>query len=468
MVAARVPGGEVSVFGRLRGAIILAFAIGFCLAVVAAWAFTTAAAREAYDRLLISAATQIAETIDVENGQVIAHPPDAAFETLALAPDDRFFYSVRDPSGRLVTGYEGLPTGDPRRLDRGPAYADRRFSGAQVRLVTIRRYIAQADRPGAAVVTVAQTTHARQDMTLDLLGSVIATIAFVSLVGLGTFLVLARQALAPLVRIEQHLATRAPHDLSPITGGYPQEIQNLVGTINRMMGQVAERLERLQTFTAVAAHQIRTPLAALLAQVELMKEPGVDAAYRRRVENLRGRVGELSRLANQLLGHAMVAYRDETAPRTPVDLVRLVQDATNRSMPQTLTRDVDIGFQAPDDDIVVLADTVMLEEAVTNLFDNALRHGAATRITVSVAADGEEAVVAIRDDGPGIPSVHWTEAVQPFALRHEERRSGGAGLGLSIAQAVASAHGGRLAFARRPDGDFEVAIRLPRTEGETP
>lgn len=466
MTPASATGNGVSVFGRLRIAIYLAFAIGSVVAMAAAWTFTTAAARESYDRLLISAATQIAETIDVEDGRVVASPPDAAFETLALAADDRFFYAVRDPGGRLVTGYAGLGPGKARTLDRGPDYGDIRFAGDQVRYVTIRHFVSLADQPGSTTVTVAQTVHARRDMSLHLLGYVGATIAFVSLAGLITFLILARQALAPLVAVEQHLATRPPTDLSPIDGGYPREIQTLVATINRMMGHVSERLDKLQSFTAIAAHQIRTPLAALLAQVELLKESNASSAQQDRFGGLRRRVEELSRLANQLLGHAMVAYRDEAAPRTPVDLVGLLQDAASRAMPQDLTRDVEILFHASEPEIVVRADRVMLEEAITNLVDNALRHGAPGHIELNLTSGPDEVRIAVGDDGPGIPEGKWTDAVQPFALRREASQTSSAGLGLSIAKAVAVAHRGRLDFGRSSDGRFEVAIILPRTGTE--
>jgi signal transduction histidine kinase len=104
---------------------------------------------------------------------------------------------------------------------------------------------------------------------------------------------------------------------------------------------------------------------------------------------------------------------------------------------------------------------VALSRAVGNLVDNALRYAGAATITLSL--DGDEAVIAVEDDGPGIPAERLEEMLEPFA-RGEASRSaetGGAGLGLAIARAVAEGHGGMLRLTNRPGGGLRAEVRLP-------
>ena len=97
-----------SIRGRLRLLLGALFAVGGIVAMLAAWIFSATAATDAYDRLLISAAAQISESITVDHGQFSVLPPDSAFETLAQSQGDRFFFAVRAPDGRLLTGRPDL------------------------------------------------------------------------------------------------------------------------------------------------------------------------------------------------------------------------------------------------------------------------------------------------------------------------------------------------------------------------
>jgi two-component system sensor histidine kinase TctE len=110
-----------------------------------------------------------------------------------------------------------------------------------------------------------------------------------------------------------------------------------------------------------------------------------------------------------------------------------------------------------------MGDPVGLREGLTNLVNNAVTHGTHSTLNVRVGATGEEAFVAVFDDGPGIPKELWETAMRPFTVARGAR--GGAGLGLSIANEIARAHGGRMVFALPEGGGFEVRMILPRGAG---
>lgn len=452
-----------SVFGRLRLFFMAVFTVGGVVALVVAWVFWNTAANAAYDRLLVSAAVQIAETIDIEQTSFVVQPPDAAFQTLALAEGDRLFYSVRDPAGGLLTGDAEL-TSDRKGSEHEQArVGTARFAGESVRTVTVHRFLSGPGVEGWCTVIVAQTRDARSAFAISLMTKTGVLIVLVAALGYFGSVAATRRALLPLSRIEQVLDSRQPEDMTPLQVESPRETQALVNTINKVMARFANRMFKLETFSAVAAHQIRTPLAALTSQVELLEEDRTAEERRTRIMRIRDRVMELGRLTQQLLGHAMIMYRSDNHRYAEVDLVELARNALSDGVPLSLERDLGVMFEAPEEPVIVMGDPVGLREGLTNLVNNAVTHGTHSTLNVRVGAAGEEAFVAVFDDGPGIPKELWETAMRPFTVARGAR--GGAGLGLSIANEIARAHGGRMVFALPEGGGFEVRMILPRGAG---
>lgn len=451
-----------SIFGRLRLLLAVLFLVGAAAALGAAWLFSTAAAAEAYDRLLISAAVQIAESIQAEQGDLIAIPPDSAFETLALSENDRFFYAVHDYKGALMTGNSDLPLVAPTRRWRTPHLEYDRYAGADVRAVALDHFVAVPNGHGWSRVVVAETLEARHLMAIHLMEKIAAIVLFVSGLGFVASLEAARRALLPLDRIGHALAQRSSHDLAPLKVDSPRETAGLIQAINDTMAKLNERMAKLQAFAAVAAHQIRTPLAAISAQAELLTLDRTAPARRQRIERLRANVAKLSRVTNQLLGQAMISYRADTVPHQQVNLVDLIRNVVHETVPMSLDRDLALEMPSDVGPVEVRGDALSLREAFANLIDNAVAHGSPTtlRVRIDADADGDAVRVVVADDGPGFAREFWEAAHLPFQVPRTER--GGAGMGISIASEIARAHGGRLTFGYAADGYFEAVMELPR------
>jgi two-component system sensor histidine kinase TctE len=212
----------------------------------------------------------------------------------------------------------------------------------------------------------------------------------------------------------------------------------------------------MERFIADAAHQIRTPLTALASQVDLLASAGEQdrEQHQRRVQE---RTAQLSRLTNQLLNHAMVIHRAEVVSFGKVDLCRLAGEALIHAVPLSVDRDILIGLDAPPHPVHIQGDEVSLREALSNLLHNAVKHGACSRLDIELSENDAWAVLAVIDDGPGIPQAEWEQAKLPFYSSADT----GSGLGLAIVNDVVKGHGGRLEFECR-GGSFAAIIYLPR------
>jgi len=426
---------------------------------LAAWQSASIAAQQAYDRLLSGGTIQIAENVYVQGGVVALDPPVAAIATLSAY--DLVFYKVVDPRGVVVAGYEDLAsTAGPAAIRSGVVLQDGTYQGQRVRMATVARQIDDERLGGWATIVVAQTVDARVALARDLTFKALGVIAVMSVLALLATGWAVRLALKPLTRIEREILRRHPTDLQPIQTEPPVEIRNLVHAIDDFMRRLSDRIAAMQRFIADAAHQIRTPLAALDAQVELLSNARPGKRQEDHVARIRERTTELARLTSQLLDHAMVIHRADAAPAVAIDLNELAKNVLAKAVPLSLPREVDISFVPARRPAVIEGDAPSLREALANLIDNALVHGARTKVSVTVSASDEGAWIEVGDDGEGFPIEGGAHLTRPF---EKGEGSSGSGLGLSIAYEVARAHDGALSFARR-NGLTCVRISFPATK----
>ncbi|MGN6232848.1 MAG: sensor histidine kinase [Trinickia sp.] len=452
-----------TLFGRTLLFIALIVASGAAALAVTARYYAGVASERAYDQLLAGATIQVAEDLYVQGGVLALNLPVAALSTLSRY--DLVYYRVVDSRGVVVAGYGDLPSPANSVAARtGPQFANGVYQGQPIRTATLARYLPEEHTPGWAVVTVAQTTHARQQLTNDMSLKVWTLILLMSILAIGASGLAIRRGLRPLARIETIIAARDPADLRPVAADTPSEINAIIGAINGLIGRLAERMTAMQRFIADAAHQMRTPIARLDAQIELLSSEPDPARYAARLEALRATCSDVGRLTGQLLNHAMVIHRTEAVPLQPVDLVGLAKEVLGRTIPLADERDVSVSLETDSPDAYIDGDPISLQEALSNVLHNALLHGKADDIVVSIVASGPLVSLTVTDNGPGIAREHWEAALRPFEQLGQDSaaRRTGSGLGLAIVQEVMKAHGGRIAFSFPARGGFAVTLGLPR------
>ncbi len=234
------------------------------------------------------------------------------------------------------------------------------------------------------------------------------------------------------------------------------EIRRLGETLNAMLGRMRGSYARERRFVADASHELRTPIAVIKAELEsALRRAPADPGLR---EPLVAAVEECDRLA-QLAEDLLVLARSgdgalSVRPRR-IDAAGLLEHVRTRFAARAAERGREISVDAPAG-LAVDGDELRLSQALGNLVDNALRHGAGT-ITLSARQDGAAVELAVADQGPGLGHELADRAFERFARGDEARARGGAGLGLAIVRAIAEAHGGSAELA----AGSAVRLRLP-------
>lgn len=455
-----------SLLGRVLAWTLALFVAGGIVTTLAALANARIAAREAYDRLLIGAASDIAEAIELRAGQPQITLPVSAFQLLAQARDDRVAYMVIAPSGEVLAG---LPI-DGTPLPQSPdavVYYDLRLQGDPARGVVIGRQFSERDFSGMVTIALAQTTRARDALSFKLLRNTLVVAAIAGVILLAVAGIVIRAAFAPLNRIAADLVARDPYDLTPITPDAPAEMAVFIEAINRFMRRLDRQIDILRNLISDSAHQLRTPVAAIRAQAELMTENPDTVA--RDLDRLLRRTRSLGHLLDQLLARAMVMHRVDNGPRTRLDLRDIALDIIEAGDHALIAPEANIGLDIGPDPVRVLGDPMSLSEAAKNLLSNALTHGAPP-VRLGVSTEGPWAALWVEDGGAGLPQA-TSEALSRRFKRSRTSTEGGTGLGLSIAAEVAHGLDGRILTDHRA-GRFRVSILIPldpsATEGERP
>lgn len=447
--------------------LVLSAGIGVLMAVELVLASRTAveAADAAYDRSLLGAIKSIDANISTASGGLGVEVQFRMLEFFQLTADGRVYYRVATEDGLVEIGDPALPApGLPLATGR-PHFENARYFGQPVRLGSYARLldrpIAGQPAPQRVVIQVAETTGSREAFAGRLVRQAVGRDLALLALSLALLFAGVTWSLRPLARLRAEVASRSPDDLAPIaTGEVPADVRPLVDAINHHVERSRTSMEARRRFLDDASHQLRTPLATLATQVGFALRESDPGRLRDALTAVKSQLDEAIRQANQLL--ALGRADSAELVTAPLDLVAFAGELVRSGWPQARDRQIDLGLEAPDAPVPVLASEPLLKEALSNLLHNALRFTpAGGRVTVRVAPAGGQARLAVIDDGPGIPAAELPKVGERF-FRASNARVPGSGLGLAIARAVAQRHGGRLEVAAGASGaGLVAAIVLP-------
>nr|WP_301334545.1 sensor histidine kinase [Variovorax dokdonensis] len=428
------------------------------------------AATTAYDRTLLASAKTIGEQLDVRGfdaeAQLRSTVPYSALEAFEADTQSRLFYRVSTLDGKLVTGFAELPPWHGRIPARPPYAAlvdfyDGQFRERPVRVAVLLQPVVSNEGRAMAVVQVAETLELRETLARKLLIDMLWRQLLLLAVVAGVTVLVVQRATQPVRALGKAIEARADDDLSPIDApDAPRELRPLVDATTSVMGRLQHLLDHQKRFVRDSAHQLRTPLAVLKAQVQSAQRG--DVSPEEALEEIRLTTERATQLANQMLSLAKVEQLRQQPESVVLDFAQVLRGIVLDLSPLMAEKALDVGIEtAP---VPIHAHQWMLAELSRNLLHNAIKHSPeGGRLDIDLhprrEADAQWANLTITDEGPGISAELRSRLFAPFAAGDVAK---GSGLGLAICKEIVLALGGSLSLDNRPGAKGLVAtVRLP-------
>jgi two-component system sensor histidine kinase QseC len=302
-------------------------------------------------------------------------------------------------------------------------------------------------------VAVGQSAYERHEVLAGLLTGQLLPWALMLPVLLVAMMIAVRHVLKPVRRVAREIEHRRADDLRPVTvANPPAELAPLLAAMNRLFARIGESIEHERRLTADAAHELRTPLAALRAQWEAARVAADDATRAAAFRQVGRGIGRLGRLVDQLLALAAIENRASTAFTHLVRWETVIEQALSDCMPliEETGNDVEVKWPAAGRALPIVGDEALVTLMMRNLIDNALRYSpAGSDVVVRFGADE----LVVEDSGPGLDPA-MRERLGDRFHRPPGQSQPGSGLGVSIVMRVAALHGLDVAFDDRAGEDL--------------
>lgn len=289
-------------------------------------------------------------------------------------------------------------------------------------------------------------------------------VVLLPLLGLAIWIIVGR-GLTPLQRVTRALDTRHPEALEPLPDNrLPEEVVPVVRALNALLARLATALDTQKAFVADAAHELRTPLAAVQIQSQLVARAKDDESRKEALDDLQAGITRATRLAEQLLALAR-SEPDGKSETNPVDLHALLDECVGASVLVAQQRGVDLGIEASEP-ATISGDANALRVMFNNLIDNATKYTPnGGRVDVCLQVEGGHPTVEIADTGPGIPADERERVFDRFyrvgpGSSRARTDVAGSGLGLAIVRRVAMQHDAKVSLAESKSGGLLVSIQF--------
>ena len=438
---------------RLTGAFLVLAACALALAAGAIVRFVRQSTLGTIDTVLLEEAKTLAAIADLPLDQLAETVREIGSETDVNGPK---FVRIEDAGGGTIAAWRRLPHQVVRQ--RPPVLKSGIVTTAGEDTALFR--VAWVPTPEGGRVAIG-TNAAREVRFIQRARWAISFLALLLLAVLGAGVwALAGRGTRELERLAQEIATIEAGSLERrLTPRSTHEVDRLVTVLNRVLERLERSVGQLQRFTADAAHELRTPLAAIRARLEVALYRDAAGVPRDVVADVLEQIEHLRRLAEDLLMLARVeggAVRAATMEAS-VDLSRVVEEVGTAMAPVAEEHDRPFRWQAAPG-LVVRGSEPLLKRVLLNLVDNAFRHTpASAAVAIDARRDGGQVVVEVCDAGPGVDP-----AVVPHLFeRFRHGAGGGTGLGLALVREIVERHRGSVSLETGPGGGTGARIALP-------
>jgi two-component system sensor histidine kinase TctE len=438
----------------LIGPLIAINLLGAGLTYWFAWIPTQAA----FDLALADAAWALLPRLNMHGDNLKVDLSSQAEQILRIDRFDNVYFVVRDQLQNTVAGDKDFPQLAQAARESDPVVYDGAIRGVPIRITSLRVHI--AGKP--VYVAVAETLNKRNKAKSKIFAAFVLLGILMTAVSIFISWLAVTQGLLPLKKMQSDLSARNYDDLSPLKDErIPSELHPVVSAINGLLEKAQMGASMQQNFLANVAHQLRTPLAGLKAQLEWLRQKyAAEHETAHSADLMLSSTERLIRQTNQLLALARAEpSRFEKVRLEPIRLDQLVEESVQYFVQEADKKNIDIGFDLQPTRI--MGDHFLLRDLIDNLIDNAIRYSPRDgMVTVQCRHDGQAGALIVEDSGPGIPT---SQRVQVFNRYYRiDSTAAGNGLGLAIVRDIVKDHGAEIVLSAGPEGKGTVfAVHFP-------
>jgi len=406
--------------------------------------------RETFDRDLAETAKSVGLIFKKSSEKKLHDIDENSISLLLTEPHDKMFYSIRDDQGRLLFGnpdvaYRKAEDLDPTDPDDFNVYFET-IKNESVRVVSIPIEHSINKVKKQFFIQVAETRNQRTEIQRQ----IIFWIVIPQLILLISALILVRFAvkrgLSPILYLNEKIIARSYRDLKPIDiNNVPLEVDRLVTSLNNLMSELDNAIKSENRFVNDAAHQLRTPLAGILAQIQLAQESKDKDEIKNRLEQISQSSKRLIHIINQLL--SLSKSQPEAAHASnfqKVDLVNLTKKTMEDLFSLADLKKIDLGYEGSLKEAFIEADDKKLYDLIHNLVENAIKYTPSSgKVNVFIENKNNKICLIVEDTGKGIPKDDQPNIFKRFYRGDNVSQSGddaGAGIGLAIVKEIANIH----------------------------
>ncbi len=443
-----------SLFGEILDWMLTPLLLLWPISLALTWLVAQNIAGKPFDRALEYNVQALAKLVTVRDGRIGFSLPAPAREILRADDSDLVYFQVRRLGGELLGGDPDLPLPpeEPGALDGDVRVREDVMLGEDVR-VAYTWVAVDAPQNPVLLIQVAETLEKRKTLATEIVkGVMVPQFVTLPLAVLLVWLALVR-GIRPLAQLERRIRARKADDMSPLDESVvPEEVAPLVASINDLLSRLKTSLSTQKRFLADAAHQLKTPLAGLRMQADLAQREASAEDLKKSLKQIGLASVRATHTVNQLLALARAETAGRSLAKHRVDLVGVVSDAIQESLPRALDKRIDLGYEGPEAGEApsqIEGNATLLKEMVRNLIDNAINYTPeGGQVTARILADrfSGTLVLLVEDTGPGIAEAERELVFQPF-YRALGTNVDGSGLGLAIVAEIAQQHGAEVGIS---------------------
>lgn len=416
---------------------------------------------EFFDNRLYASAKSIEDYIGVEDEKLIIDFPNFSVDSLSLTQKGLIYYSVVNESGKTLIGQKNLFDKDIL-ISEDKRFYNKTYDGEKLRAISYKSFYIDSNKSYLAYITIAESMHERNENIKEVINTALMIILIVSIFIIIITLIAVNKGLEPLKLLKSRIKQRDSRDLTPLIFNAPQEIEDVVNSINILLERSRNNIEYIEQFNSDVSHQLRTPLAEMKMELEQF--------FTKKDEKfiiLNSHINNMSHITEQLLLYA------KTNPNT-INLARLKKANLNKicknysikTAPRVYKRGFEFAFEDLEEQVFIETDSIILESILDNIINNALHYAVDIDgnpmgiITLSLKRHNNTIWLIVKDEGYGVEKEYLKNIFQRY-YRVDSSKTG-SGLGLSIVKQIATLHDAEVVATNNNGLKISIIFKYPK------